>query len=337
MRGLVAGLARSRLSGLMTPLLESLAGTPPGTLNVLTYHRVDDPRARPWLYPGLLSASPATFEDQMRLIADSSRVVSLPEVVSAQRGQSKLPERAVLITFDDAYRDFGESVAPIVAKLGIPVTLFVPTGYPDTGTEFWWDRIWNVLGTRPAEVERVFELDLRERTRDRVRAAAYVIEHAKGLPRHELMSKMARLGDSENTTAHREPSVLRWQELRELAANGVMLAPHTRTHPVLPNMSSEDIEQELESSRRDLLAVIPEHSVSRVAFAYPAGRYDTRVLRSLSHLGFELAFTTERGTNRIGRTDPFRLRRINVGTRANAQLIRTQMVLGTLQRRIVPR
>jgi peptidoglycan/xylan/chitin deacetylase (PgdA/CDA1 family) len=127
--------------------------------------------------------------------------------------------------------------------------------------------------------------------------------------------------------------VLGWDELRDLAHRGVFLAPHSRTHPVLTGLSDAMLHDEIEGSGDDLAAQVPEVN-ARAAFAYPAGRYDERVLAELDALQFELAFTTERGTNRLGLTDSLRMRRINVGWRADPALIRLQVVLGNLQRRV---
>src|SRR5919197_840524 len=55
----------------------------PGRLAVLTYHRIGAPAAGP---PGLMSATPATFERQMRWLASTGRVVALADVLSAARG-----------------------------------------------------------------------------------------------------------------------------------------------------------------------------------------------------------------------------------------------------------
>jgi hypothetical protein len=42
--------------------------------------------------------------------------------------------------------------------------------------------------------------------------------------------------------------------------------------------------------------------------------------------GFELAFTTDRGINQMGTTDPLRLRRINVGMNTSLAIMRGQLL-----------
>ena len=120
------------------------------TLAVLTYHRVGEPRHSP---PGLVSATPATFERQMRLLARTGRAVGLDDVLRSRNGTRELPRGAVLVTFDDAYRDFREHAWPVARRLHIPVVLFVPTAFPASGRAFWWDRLFGALDRARGEVD----------------------------------------------------------------------------------------------------------------------------------------------------------------------------------------
>jgi peptidoglycan/xylan/chitin deacetylase (PgdA/CDA1 family) len=119
-------------------------------LRVLTYHRVADPRDTPMLHPGLISATPTAFVQQMGYVARHYRVVSMAEVLQAVLKGTALPRRAVLLTFDDAYHDFGDIAWPILNRYRLPVTLFVATGYPNRPERaFWWDRLYHAMTTHP--------------------------------------------------------------------------------------------------------------------------------------------------------------------------------------------
>src|SRR2546421_516354 len=112
-------------------LLERIGDPRPNVLRVLTYHRVDEPGARPKLNPGLISATPEVFDQEMSYLAANYHVVSMPELLQAYRTGTPLPPRAVLVTFDDAYCDFAEHAWPTLKRYRLPATLFVPTAYPD--------------------------------------------------------------------------------------------------------------------------------------------------------------------------------------------------------------
>jgi peptidoglycan/xylan/chitin deacetylase (PgdA/CDA1 family) len=118
-------------------------------------------------------------------------------------------------------------------------------------------------------------------------------------------------------------SVLSWPELRRLHSEGVVLAPHSRTHPLLDRVPLEAARAEIIGSLEDLVGEVGP--VPRV-FAYPAGGENTELARVLAEEGFELGFTTERGTNDVGEADWLRLRRINVGRASTLPLVRAQLL-----------
>jgi peptidoglycan/xylan/chitin deacetylase (PgdA/CDA1 family) len=117
--------------------------------------------------------------------------------------------------------------------------------------------------------------------------------------------------------------VLDWPALRQLAAEGVALAPHTRTHPRLDRVSRERAREEIAGSRADL-----EREIGGCprAFAFPAGGHDERSTAVLEDEGFAVAFTTRRGPNDMTRPDWLRLRRSNVGRRSTLPVLRAQLL-----------
>ena len=78
-------------------LAEHVDGQRSGLLRVLTYHRVDEPAARPWLDPSLISATPEVFDEQMRYLSKNYNLVTITDILSAleTRNSKDLPARAV--------------------------------------------------------------------------------------------------------------------------------------------------------------------------------------------------------------------------------------------------
>jgi hypothetical protein len=203
-------------------LLERRGGSDARVLRVLTYHRVIDPGDAP-LYPGVLSATPSGFAAQMRALAERFRVVPIAEVVTALRERAPLPPRALLITFDDAYRDFAEHAWPVLKSLGLPVALFVPTAFPvQPDRTFWWDRLYRaVVSARrddplPSAAGRL----LLNTPVERERSFCRVRDRVKALPHREAMELVARVC-SELEPSPLAGEVLSWDQLRGLAREGV--------------------------------------------------------------------------------------------------------------------
>jgi peptidoglycan/xylan/chitin deacetylase (PgdA/CDA1 family) len=96
------------------------------TLRVLMYHKVNDLRPNPTTVPT------SVFAEQMALLGELGYVpVSLEQVRDHYVAGAPLPEGAVLITFDDGYRDNLENALPILQRHGYPAVIFVPIGFLD--------------------------------------------------------------------------------------------------------------------------------------------------------------------------------------------------------------
>ena len=312
-------------------LVERTGGESSGLLRVLTYHRVDWPDAQPQLDPGLISATPAAFEEQMAYLAENCHVLSIPELLEIIRDrQMTLPPRAVLITFDDAYVDFAEHAWPVLKRYRLPVVLFVPTAYPDQPERtFWWDRLYQALyfaqGYEQIDT-RVGRFSLGTAV-DKKHALGQCVHHVKSLPHDEAMEWVdqicLRLG-LERPLHH----ALSWASLRQLAAEGVVLGAHTQGHPLVNRVSLQRAEAEAVGSLRDLRREIGS---ALPIFAYPSGGFDDDVVAMLRQAGFELAFTTMRGVNDLSQTDPLQIRRINVGGNTNLPVLRAQLLPGMVR------
>lgn len=310
-RALGLALANGRVAGAAVRVAERTAPWPRGVLAVLTYHRVADPGARPDLAPNLISATPAAFVDQMTVLATHYRPVSLSDVMAALARPAALPPRAVLVTFDDAYADFADAWT-VMRERGVPATLFVPTGAPtEPSRPFWWDRLWAAWAADP------------DRARSEAPSLRALRERIKGLDHDAAMLEVDRIVTASGSPLPGPPAVLDWDVLRRLAAEGVVLAPHSRTHPLLDRVPFEGAVEEIAGSHADLEREIG--ATPRV-LAYPSGSHGGRAVEAARAAGMVAAFTTTRGGNTLRTADPFRLRRINVGRRAEHPLVRAQLL-----------
>ncbi len=307
-------------------LLEHVDGRNTGLVRVLTYHRVDDPAARPWLDPNLISATPEVFDQQMRYLSTHYQFVTVADVLAAlNTGNSdNLPARAVVMTFDDAYFDFEEHAWPILKRYGIPVTLFVPTAYPDQPARtFWWDDLYNGIQNTSREDSLNTPLGplslsntFRNQTYKRLKNHIKTLNHAEAKP---LIKQLCvELGVQPTTN-----SILGWDSLRRLAQEGVTLGAHTRTHPLMNRIPLEEAQAEAIGSLHDLEREIGS---TLPIFAYPSGQFNDEAASMLKTEGFKLAFTTSRGINNIHLADPLRMRRINIGGKTTLPILRAQLL-----------
>jgi peptidoglycan/xylan/chitin deacetylase (PgdA/CDA1 family) len=294
-------------------------------LRILTYHRVAELSARPRLNPRLISATPSVFARQIRHLVRNFHVVSAEEVLEAIRHSRTLPAHAVWITFDDAYRDFQDVAWPILKEHRAPVTLFVPTDYPDhPDLSFWWDRLYRAfayteksairregLGNLSLGTDSAREASLR-RTQDTI----------KHLANDEAMGLVDSLCEELGVCEPPAPTVLGWEELRRLSREGVTVGAHTRSHPLLTKVSRERARDEIVGSQSD---VTREIGRALPIFSYPNGDHDDSVVDLARSSGFEAALTQDIGHNDLESGDPLRLRRINVTRRSSLVVLQARL------------
>jgi peptidoglycan/xylan/chitin deacetylase (PgdA/CDA1 family) len=90
------------------------------------YHKVND------VPENSVTVPVSAFDEQLAQLGELGyQPVSLDDVLAYYVDGTPLPPRAVLVTFDDGYRDNLDNAAPILRKYGVPAVLFVPVGYLD--------------------------------------------------------------------------------------------------------------------------------------------------------------------------------------------------------------
>lgn len=299
---------------------------PANRLVVLTYHRIDRPdSAADGRDPRMVSATPEGFAGQMAILRRNFNPVSVETVVAAAVGQEALPERAVLVTFDDAVDDFAEHAAPVLARFDLPAAVFVPTAFAGRADGwFWWDALhaaFSRTGRRSLDDSPLGPLPLAT-SKQRLAAARAVRRHLKEIPWAGVTPAVTAICQQLEV----EPPaarVMAWSTLASLPAAGVAVCAHTRTHPHLDRMPVEDATAEIVGSLDDVRSHL---GFCPPVFAYPSGRHDPGVVRAAEEAGVSVAFTTERGPHRFAVDHPMLVRRINVSRRTGSNATRLQML-----------
>lgn len=244
-----------------------LAGTAFPGVAVLGYHgvRADD------LAPGAvplenLHARASILDAHCRLIRDTCHPISLDDWRGALRGERRLPDRPVLITFDDGYRSVSTIAAPILAKYDLPAVVFVCSEPIAERRLLWFDVIASRDGDAAMEEWKTLDYESWRR------ACVSPLQSA----------------DDEDPRA-----LMTVAQLRALSKqSGIEIGAHTARHPILARAPLPKQREEIVESR-DAIAGWIGRDVR--AFAYPNGRpgldYSTATIGILGDLGFDAAFT----------------------------------------------
>ena len=210
----------------------------------------------------------------------------------------KTSRRFVCITLDDGYRDNCEIAYPICAELGVPMTVYITTGFIDGATPVRWYCLANLNAHLDAVTfiyrEREYAFAT-ESTAEKYRAYHAMEDLLRSLASDELAALMARFEHAYGIDIAKPPAglLMTWDMVRDLSGRpGVEIGAHTLTHPRLSELSVEEAEHEIGESRRILEERIG-HPVRH--FAYPYGNPDTvgpREFGICRRLGFATGVTT---------------------------------------------
>ncbi len=278
--GVRSGL-RNALQSLLgtTPLPDMCAGRVCGA-TILMYHSVAHAEPTRWIDPRN-HMPPSCFEAQMRFLARRRRVVALSDLVDMLRDGETISPGTVVITFDDGYLDNLEVAADILDRLGLPATLFVPTGVIDRGENQWVDRLYAMFCARTNHVLH-FDDERHDLATDAIPVYHMLCRRLLVSPpedREQLLHSV-----HEQLAPHTEPPrlTLTWDELRSLASGPFSIQSHGVDHVDLRSHAGHAL-TEARSSHDRIVAMIghaPEH------FSFPYGRSCNAARDALHRTGY---------------------------------------------------
>jgi peptidoglycan/xylan/chitin deacetylase (PgdA/CDA1 family) len=305
---------------------------------VLTYHRVAQPTDA-WVFDeGVVDVTPAKFDRQMAFVRRWFRPVGIRDLLAHASGRRRLPSRALLITFDDGYRDNHDVALPILVQHGIRATFFVATDYVERRRPYWWDRISFVI--KKSKLERIvlsypdreaLVLGTPEQRRNAIRRLQRVVKDRRGLDLDRFLEGLERAADvvltSEQESRLADATVMNWDQIRILRRAGMDVQSHTHTHRVLQTLDVAGVQRELRLSRAALEEVLEEPVV---AVSYPVGksiRAEPHIRRAVRDAGYKLGFTNGTGVNLVGSLDPLDVKRVSMDMEIDDPFFRTMLAL----------
>ncbi|KOF53961.1 MULTISPECIES: polysaccharide deacetylase family protein [unclassified Achromobacter] len=247
---------------------------------VLMYHHVTPAG-------GMIAATPQVFEDQIARLARAGYQSLGTDEFSLFLAGGSVPERSVLITFDDGYLNNWIYAHPVLQRYGMRAVLFTITGW---------------IGDGPA------------------RPHAGQGGVLPPTPDHHACKQLIAEGRTDEV-------MLRWSEIEAMRAAGTFeFHSHTHTHTRWDRVCGQDaaakrghIEEELRVSRDTLARRLGQASDH---LCWPQGYFDADYLEAAREAGFRHLYTTDPfGQNRPG-ADPEHIYRFAVRNQGGAWLNR---------------
>jgi peptidoglycan/xylan/chitin deacetylase (PgdA/CDA1 family) len=289
---------------------------------ILLYHRVTELP----LDPQLLCVTPQHFKEHLEILRKHYLPKSLKDLIGAYQNKS-IPNRAVVITFDDGYADNLYNAKPLLERFDFPATVFVTTGYLGQERQFWWDeteRLFLLPGTIPKKLSleingHIYQWDLGQAshfsdTEYKDYRRWNILEKKNPHIRHRLYREIYQLlwNLSPDQRQRKLDEVLVWagldtvgrpdyrslsgEEVSRLAEGGLLeVGAHTVTHAVLARLSIDCQRQEIQNSKARLEGILNKTIES---FSYPYGSrndYSQDTVSLVRESGFNCACSNFEG------------------------------------------
>lgn len=146
---MMRGIARRLTMGLPLPVLLIaafaawiLTATPPSGFPILEYHMVtEEPRPGAERYVVL----PEDFAAQLDyLTAEGYTTITPQDYARARKGKQQLPEKPVILSFDDGYEDNHRVILPMLEERGMKAVFYVVTNDIGLPGYMTWDDLFDL-------------------------------------------------------------------------------------------------------------------------------------------------------------------------------------------------
>ena len=306
---------------------------------ILMYHRIAEESFDPWG----LAVSPARFAEQIAWLRDKRQILPLDVFVDRHRAR-KLPAKSIAITFDDGYACNAQIAAPILERMDVAATIFLPAALIEEGREYWWDELERIVmahdgdtidlatpeGTIPIRIGAARGDDgiwrphhpprtARQQGFHRLWSTLRTFDPPKQRESIEMLRRQSGISGSPRES-HRPMTP---DEVRRLQSDRIEMGSHSLTHVSLSHCSASEQTTEIVESRARCTQITGKATLS---FAYPYGDYDESAARIAEQAGYVCACTTEPSSVRAS-SHPYALPRIQVEDWDAATLARTVRTL----------
>jgi peptidoglycan/xylan/chitin deacetylase (PgdA/CDA1 family) len=259
------------------------------------------------MFHGIPKESTEEFHDLLRFLAKHFAIVPLETVINRVSRNGGQKSMILALTFDDGLRNHRTVVYPLLADLRLPATFYVCPGLIGRAVTTWTWEFCCRIPWLPEANRR--ELCRRAGIRHSTDGVA-IIEWMKTIPlkKRTQVEEKIRLqtpGFAFTDAQLELYELMSWADLAGVDPSLINVGSHTMTHCDLPLLNSEELKEELESSR-----VVLERRLGRPVhdFCYPDGKHTDAVVLAVADV-YRSGVTTACGSVTAG-DRPHALKRI---------------------------
>jgi len=199
--------------------------------------------------------------------------ISLLDVLELLKGNKSLPEKSILFTFDDGFKEMYDIVAPILLEKGVPATFFINSGFTDN-KQLAYENKASILieyfkkETNPKPFTALNEI----LTEIGVEDIKSIILYAENQSKRPVLDKIAEVASIDfNKFLLSTKPYLSSEQVKGLIDSGFTIGAHSIDHPIYSSLSLDD---QLHQTRESLRFIREKFNLDYGAFAFPQHDHD---------------------------------------------------------------
>jgi peptidoglycan/xylan/chitin deacetylase (PgdA/CDA1 family) len=283
-------------------------------LTIVMYHYVRDLKNS--RYPHIKGLDINLFKEQIDYMRKHYHIITMEEVIHSIDNQVNIPDKSVLLTFDDAYSDHYTRVFPILDKYNLQGSFYTPSKAVTEHTVLDVNKIHFILASVEDKLNIVSDLkelvthyqkeyQLEDFDYYYKKLAQYhrydtkEVLFIKRLLQVELVEELRLklvdtlfekyIGMSED--AFSRELYMNEEQLKHMLRSGQHIGNHGYNHYWWNSLTKEEMSKELDLS----ISFLENLGVDMTNWTacYPYGSYDDQSIKMLEERGCKLAVTTE--------------------------------------------
>ena len=310
-------------------------------VTVVMYHYVRDLKNS--RYPNIKGLDIEKFKKQIKFFKENYNFVRIEDLIEYYKNskEKELPEKAILLTFDDGYKDHYTYVLPVLLENNIQGSFYIPTKCFQDKKVLDVNKIHFILESCIDEEEKILkeiEEYLKKNKDSRISLSYddYFKEYAVDsrfdkkevifikrmlqvvLPedyRKKLVDILFKkyvctIGDKIiSERAFWEELYLTPEQIRMMEKLGMHIGFHSHDHVWLNSLSKEEQEFQIKSS----IDYFKEIGVKteKMTLSYPYGGYNEESVELIKKYGIPLAFTTKVAVADLNKDEDYALPRLD--------------------------
>lgn len=293
-----------------------------GKLYISMYHYTRDIKHS--RYPQIKGLDKELFKTQIEYFKNKFNIVTMEQVIeSIQTGESyRLPDNALLLTFDDGYIDNYTVAYPILEEYGLQGSFFIPGKTFATHQLLDVNKIHYILAS--ADIYKLVE-DLKKQM-DYYRGSEYqyastdelfheyAVANRFDIKETIFVKRMLqtvlpeKLRNTISSNLFEKYVGVTEEQVRTMKRHGMFIGIHGYDHYWLGNLPQEQMKEDI-SLALDVL----DQFIDRKQWVmnYPYGSYNQEVIRYIRQQGACIGLTTDVRVAELGKDSAFELPRLD--------------------------